>query len=286
MEASGPNAEQIAYWTTTAGPKWVAWQALLDAQIDALGRAAMDLLPLAAGARVIDVGCGCGQSVLELAERVGPHGHVLGVDVSAPMLARAAERVRAAGYRHVELREADAQTHAFAPGAADAVFSRFGVMFFADPTAAFANLRRALQAGGRLAFVCWQPLERNPWMAVPLAAAAAHLALPPPPPAGAPGPFALGAHERITELLAAAGFSDVRIDGYETTLQVGGTADLDAVTDFVLQLGGPLVTAVREAAADVLPRVRSAVRAALAAYWDTTGVRMPAASWLVGARQP
>lgn len=285
MESGGPNAEQIAYWTTQAGPKWVTYQAMLDAQLDPFGRAALDALGVAPGARVVDVGCGCGQSLLELAERVGPDGHVVGIDVSAPMLERAADRVRAAGYRQVELVEADAQTHPFDPQTADAVFSRFGLMFFADPPAAFTNLHHALRSDGRLAFVCWQPLERNPWMAVPLAAAAAHLPLPPPPPPDAPGPFALGSRDRIAALLAAAGFEQVRIDAFETTLTVGGTTDLETATAFVLQLGGPLATAVREATPETMARVRGAVRESLRPYHDRDGVRMPAASWIVTARR-
>lgn len=284
VEPSGPNAEQIAYWTAQAGPKWVTYQAMLDAQLDPFGRAAMTALGVAPGERVVDVGCGCGQSVLELAERVGPAGHVVGIDVSAPMLERAAQRVRAAGHRHVELVEGDAQTHAFAPRAAHGVFSRFGLMFFADPPAAFANLRRALRRGGRLAFVCWQPLERNPWMSVPLSAAAAHVTLPPPPPPEAPGPFALGSRDRVAAVLAAAGFVQVRIEAYETALTVGGTTDLEAATGFVLQLGGPLATAVREANAEILATVRDAVRESLRPYHGPDGVRMPAAAWVVTAR--
>ncbi len=174
LEYTGPNAEQIQYWNEQRGRAWVAQQELIEAQLAPLGRHAMDRAAIAAGERVLDVGCGCGQTTLELARRVGPRGSVLGADISSVMLGRARELAGAAGATNVRFEEADAQTHAFPPAGFDVLFSRFGVMFFADPRAAFANLRTALRPGARVAFVCWQALPLNPWMAVPLAAALQH----------------------------------------------------------------------------------------------------------------
>jgi len=162
MDATGPNAEQIVYWNETAGPKWVALQELLDAQIEPLGLAMMDLLDIATGEHVLDVGCGTGQTTVELGRRTGPSGRVTGVDVSSPMLTRARERAGASGSGNVTFIQADAQTHEFDMATADVCFSRFGIMFFADPAAAFANLRAALGPGGRLGFVCWQAVQDNP----------------------------------------------------------------------------------------------------------------------------
>ena len=139
LEASGPNAEQIRYWNETAGPKWIGFQQVLDEQLGALGRRAMDRAGVARRERVIDVGCGCGDTTIELGRRVGPQGTVVGVDVSTPMLERAATQARAAQLANVRLENADAQTHRFPPGQCDLVFSRFGVMFFADPVTAFMN---------------------------------------------------------------------------------------------------------------------------------------------------
>jgi ubiquinone/menaquinone biosynthesis C-methylase UbiE len=138
------NTDQIANWNERSGPRWVAMQRLLDAQLAPFGDAALARLPLAAGMRVLDVGCGCGDTTLRLADAVGPAGLALGVDVSAPMLARARER--SAGRADVAFVEADAQTHAF-EGRFDALYSRFGVMFFDDPAAAFARLHAALVPG-------------------------------------------------------------------------------------------------------------------------------------------
>jgi SAM-dependent methyltransferase len=281
---AGPNAEQIGYWNEVAGPRWVALQPMLDAQISPLGERAMEAAGVGAGERVLDVGCGCGQSSLQLAERAGPRGPVLGVDVSAPMLARAQERAREADAANLLFRRADAQVDALGEASFDLVFSRFGVMFFADPEAAFANLRRALAPGGRLAFVCWQGLAHNPWMLVPLAAIAAHVRLPPAPAPGAPGPFSFADAERVCAILRAAGLREIECAPLEGRLRVGGEGDLDAAVDFALQMG-PAAAALREAGEAARPRAAAAVRDALAPYADDGGVCMDYSAWIVSARR-
>jgi SAM-dependent methyltransferase len=284
LPAAGPNAEQIAYWNAQMGERWVAQQALLDAQIEPLGVAVMDRAQLAPGQRVLDVGCGCGQTTLQLAERVAPAGSVVGIDVSAVMLERARERAAGLGERgaHIRFENADAQTAALAP--CDLVFSRFGVMFFADPPAAFANLRRALAPGGSLAFVCWQGLQHNEWVRVPLMAAAKHLPLPPPAP-GAPGPFAFADPARVRGILAEAGFAEIEIEPHERELAIA-QGSLDEAVGFLMQLG-PLGRVLREAgaaAAELQDVVAQSVREALAPFAGPSGVRMASASWIVTAR--
>ncbi|MFM8754728.1 MAG: class I SAM-dependent methyltransferase, partial [Phenylobacterium sp.] len=165
------NEAQEAYWNDLAGRTWAALQDRIDRQIRPLGLAAMDRLAPSPGETVLDIGCGCGDTSLELARRVGPEGEVLGLDISGLMLEVARRRAAEAGASALEFRQADAQVAAL-PGGRDAVFSRFGVMFFADPPAAFANLRRALRPGGRLGFVCWRPLAENLWMRLPAETAA------------------------------------------------------------------------------------------------------------------
>ena len=288
IAADGPNAQQIEYWNEVSGDKWVAMNDVIDAQIEPLGSAAIDLAKVRAGERVLDVGCGCGQTTLQLAERVGSAGAVRGVDISAPMLARAQERVDAAGVGHVQLANVDAQTETFSSDV-DLVFSRFGVMFFADPERAFANLLSALRPGARLACVTWQALPRNPWMLVPVSAAAKHLPPSDPPDPEAPGPFALADAARTERILAAAGFEDIAHDPLEREILVGGGGDLDETVSFVLQLG-PVGGALREAGEEVRAAAAQDVRAALEPYFvdgpDGPGVRMPAAAWLVTAKRP
>jgi len=285
LDTDGPNAEQVRYWNETAAPKWVEYQAVLDTQLEGLGCLTMDRARLVPGERVLDVGCGCGATTRALAARVGPGGGALGVDVSAPMLARAAALTRDAGLVNVRFTNADAQTHRFEPGSADVLFSRFGVMFFADPPAAFRNLRGALRPGGRVSFVCWQPLAENPWLLVPLGAAAQHLQLPPPPAPGAPGPFAFADPEHVRVILAQAGFDGIHLEGVRETLTVGG-GGLEEAVHFLLEGVGPTTAALREADPAVRPRVYAAVREALAPFTTAAGVRMPAAAWIVTARAP
>jgi SAM-dependent methyltransferase len=279
-----PNAEQVKYWNEVAGPLWVAREELLDAAIAPAGRRAMDAAAPAAGELVLDVGCGCGSTTLELARRVGPTGQVLGVDLSEPMLARARVRAEESGVANARFMRADAQTADLGRERFDVLYSRFGVMFFADPPAAFANLRRSLKRGGRVAFVCWQPVQRNPWMLLPALAVGRHLPLPAPDPA-APGPFAFADPARVQDVLARGGFSDVAIDGAEFSLAVGGGGDLDRATEFTLEVG-PAASALR--AANAGPELRRAVvesvREALAPYERDGGVWMDAAVWLVSAR--
>ena len=166
----GPNAQQVEYWNTQ-GARWVEVGPRIDAQLEPLGLATIERAAVRVGERVLDVGCGCGQATLQLAERVGATGSVLGSDISEPMLARARERAGEAGLENVEFRQGDAQTEPFPESHFDLIFSRYGVMFFADSEAAFANLRVALRPGGRLVFVCWQELGKNPWLEQPLGAA-------------------------------------------------------------------------------------------------------------------
>jgi SAM-dependent methyltransferase len=283
MDASGPNAKQIQYWNETAGPKWVKLQALIDDQVRALGRFAMDRAALLPGERVLDVGCGCGDTTIELARRVVPGGAATGIDISAVMLERARQAARdqqvAASFER-----ADAQTHAFPAASIDVLYSRFGVMFFADPQAAFTNLRRVLRPGGRLSFICWQSLPENPWMFVPLGAALQFL---PPPPLlapDAPGPFAFADTGRVEGILSGAGFTDVQFQDVRQTLRVGGGAGIDQTVDFLMQMG-PAAAALRESPDPTLaPRVAAAVRESLAPYVTDDGIRMESASWIVTAR--
>jgi SAM-dependent methyltransferase len=283
LPAAGPNAEQIEYWNVTSGPRWVAVEARVNAQISPFGLLAMERATLAPGKRVLDVGCGMGQSALQLSERVGGSGEVVGVDISQVMLERAALRVAERGVKNVRLLNADAQSCAFDTPSFDVVYSRFGVMFFADPRAAFANLRRAMSPGGRLAFVCWQAIEKNPWMSKPTAAIADRVELPPRPAPDAPGPFAFADAERVRALLAAAGFEHIEIEPIDQSLSIGGGGSLDDAVTFLLEIG-PAAAALREAGPGERRDAATAIRETLRAHATASGVVMDAAAWIVSAQ--
>jgi SAM-dependent methyltransferase len=278
MEANGPNAEQIEYWNKQAGPKWVADVEQLDAMLAPLGLAAVERAAPKPGERVIDVGPGLGQTLLQLAERVGPTGSVLGVDISTPMLEGARARLRAAGVTHVTLQNADAQTHSFAPASFDLVFSRFGVMFFVDPVAAFANLAKALRPGGRVTFVCWQALAKNVWMTEPLAAVAKHVPLPPPGDPHAPGPFAFADSERVRGILERAGLRNAGFESLTGDIRIG--KDLDQATLIASEVGAAS-RVLREATESARKAAIAEIRATLAPRVTANGVSLPYAAWIV-----
>jgi SAM-dependent methyltransferase len=280
-EAPIANAAQITYWNEIAPATWTVFQTRLDALFEPLTKIAIGAAAPAAGETAIDIGCGCGATVLDLARLVGPTGQVLGLDVSEPMAGKARERIAAEALTQAEIVVSDAATYEFEPAAADLLFSRFGVMFFDDPTDAFAHMRAAMRPKGRALFACWRTLADNPWFGMPLLSAR-HL-LPPQPPVdpNAPGPFAFADPDRVRRILTDAGWHDVDLRRQDTPMQLGA---LNIAVDFALRMG-PLAAIVREANDDALrDRVREVLIKAFAAYSGPDGVSLPGSVWLVSAR--
>ena len=281
LATNGANSAQIEHWNGPAGETWVRLQARLDAQLAPLGRLAMDRAAIRPGEAVLDVGCGTGETTLELSRRVGESGKVLGVDVSRPMLSLARQRLEAAGLSQTRFEEGDAQSHDFARGGFDLVFSRFGIMFFADPVAAFRNLRAALTKKGRLVFVTWRPAAENPWVSVPMTAAFQHIPQPPPPPPGGPGEFSFAQRDRVYQILTGAGYKDITIEPEDRLI---GGANLDVTVDTTLAMG-PVAAALREADPAKREPVACAVRQAFTPYDGSEGVRLGAGVWVVRAKR-
>jgi SAM-dependent methyltransferase len=281
------NTAQIAYWNDRAAVTWTALQDHLDGMFAPLTAIALDAAAPAPGERVIDIGCGCGATVLELARRIGPDqippGRVLGVDVSEPMTARARQRITAAGLTNADVLVSDASSHPFAPASADLLFSRFGVMFFADPAAAFANLRAAIRPGGRLVFACWRALEENSWFSVPVAAAG-HL-LPPSPPSepDAPGPFAFADPDRVRRILAVAGWNHVTVTRQDVPIRVAGPGGITEAAEFATRVGA-LARGLAEAEPEVKARAAQLVAEALGPFDGPDGITLTGSIWLVSAR--
>jgi SAM-dependent methyltransferase len=281
------NEEQERFWNDVAGPLWVAAEEEIERHTGPFGEVALAVAAPAEGEAVLDVGCGCGATAIALAAAVGAGGTVLGVDLSAAMLARAEERVAASGASQVWFRRADAQGADLGAGSFDLVFSRFGVMFFADPVAGFANLRRALRSDGRMVFVCWQAPSANPWMAVVNRAAARMFGLDAPP-HDAPGPFSLADPERIAAVLYAGAFRTVEITAHEERLHLGSG---QPVEDWVHQrlMMGPARSSYLDSQPDRQREVRAVLAESLAAHRidvddPMSGLAMDAAAWVVDAR--
>ncbi len=286
--AGAPNAEQIEYWNGEAGATWSERDGEMDAMLRPLGEAVIDRAGLTAGEKVLDIGCGCGATSALLAERVGPGGCVLGVDISAPMLERAREKLATLppDTRQVlAFEQADAATFKFAPAHFDLLYSRFGVMFFDDPTAAFANMRTALKPGGRVALLCWGPLEENQWIKVPMGAAMAHLPPPEPVDPRAPGPFAFADADYLTGILDAAGFTGIDLEPFKPTLQFGRNKSVEETAGFFLDIG-PTARALAGQADTLRQTVREAIVAAISPHFVDGVLELAGRCWIATARAP
>lgn len=270
------NQQQIDYWNGKAGETWVRSMDRIDGMMAPITKALLERAAVVPGERVVDVGCGCGSTTLELVRR---GALVFGIDVSEPMLALAKERAR--GLQGVAFRRTDAATQPFTPDH-ELVFSRFGVMFFADPVAAFRNLRTGMTPDGRLCFVCWQPAAENPWMSLSGQAVAPFLSKPDQPlDPHAPGPFAFADPNHLRSVLEQAGFASIGIEDLRATLHLGD--DLDQAIAFQSDIG-PVARALAELEGETRARAIAAVREALARHVTPKGVDLGAACWLVTAR--
>lgn len=271
------NADQIAYWNGDVGKRWAAQQARLDTMLAPISDAILTTANAQPGEHVLDVGCGCGDTSIKLAK----HGaHVTGIDVSAPMLALAKRRAQETNAA-VTFTEANAAAQRFDPHDFDLLFSRFGVMFFANPDEAFANMRKALKPGGRAAFVCWRDWRENEWVRVPIMAVRPHV--PPQPQLGPedPGPFAFADPARVRRILANGGFDVITLKPFDTKVEIGATLD-DAVG--YLQEFGPISRALTDASPAQKEQAVKALREALAPFAKTSPITLGAAVWLVTAK--
>ena len=275
-------AKQQFDWNGPSGANWVARQEMQDAVLAPASALLFAAAKLQKGERVIDIGCGCGDTTLEAARQVGAAGVAFGADISVPMIARARERSAAEGLG-AAFAVADATDHPFPPGGADAFISRFGVMFFAEPERAFANMHRGLKPGGRFVFICWQPLKLNEWMVTPLRAALEHAPRLPDPDPDEPGPFAFADEAKVRRILAGAGFTDVTMRREAMTLDIAAGQGFEAGLASATAIG-PASWALREANGAQRAAGIAAIRAALAPFSEGGSVRLRAAPWVVEAR--
>ena len=275
------NADQIAYWNGPAGKRWADRQQAQDILLGPVADILVDRAGLKAGERVIDVGCGSGATTIAFAQKVGPSGHALGIDLSEPMLARA--RARAPKGLPVDFVLADATVYPFDPENFDLLASRFGVMFFAEPVKSFANMRKALRPSGRLAFACWREPRDNPWMMTPLQAVYKHAPKLPPQGPEDPGPFAFASQARVHRILGAAGFRGIAMEACPLSLDIAIGSGLEAAVQGALEIG-PAHRALEGQPPDVVAAATNTIRETLAPFAKGDTVALPGSIWIVTAR--
>jgi len=280
------RSEYVDFWNEILAPKFVRYRHVL---VDGLTRHSARVFPtldVREGDRVVDVGCGFGDTAMALARRVGPTGSVLAIDCCDAFLAHGRADAEAAGVANVTFAEADVERYAFA-GEHDYCFSRFGTQFFENPVAGLRNMRASLKPGGRMTMIVWRRIEDNPWLGLPKQVVLRHL----PPPGDearscGPGPFSMADQETVTRQLEIAGFTDIAFERVDAPLTAGHTID-DAI-GFQLALG-PAGEVYREAgplAEDRHDVIVADMRALLADYVADEGVVMPSSSWKIDARRP
>ena len=284
MMSESDNTAQIAEWNGPQGERWATMQREIDGIVLPFGQAALEAAGAQPGERVIDIGCGCGDTSIELARLVGASGAVLGVDVSRPMLEVARSRADREPNVNLAFREADASSAELPPGT-DLLYSRFGVMFFSEPIDAFAHLRKALRPGGRSVFVCWRTPRDNAWAMTPLTAARQALNITPPPmDPNAPGPFSFADEARVRAVLEGAGYAAIALRRFDAEIRLGDTARAAAETALRI---GPTSRLVREVGVEHEPLIRDAVERALAPLAAPDGqLRLNGSTWIVSATNP
>lgn len=274
------NADQIAYWNGPGGRHWTDRQQLQDVVLAPVSKILIERATVKAGEAIIDVGCGCGATSFDLLKQVGATGRVTGIDISEPMLGRARELAPANA--PVEFVLADATVYPFAPESADMLFSRFGVMFFAQPTDSFANMRKALRPGGRLAFACWRTPRDNPWMMLGLQEAYKFVPKLPEVKPDDPGPFSFASEERVRGILGGAGFSDVKMERADLSLDIATGRGLEAALETVLAIG-PASRALDNQPTEKIEAATQAIRTMLAAHQKGDTVPLGGSIWIVTA---
>jgi ubiquinone/menaquinone biosynthesis C-methylase UbiE len=281
------NAEAIQAWDGVLFDKFSRFRHLLTTGLSAHGTEALHRHPPAPGARVLDLGCGFGDTTLEIARLVGPQGQAVGVDAAAKFVEEAERTTKRAEVPNASYFTADVQAGDLR-GPYDLAFSRFGVMFFASLVAAMRNVKKALKPGGSVMLVVWRKREDNAWTnAAELAVKAILPAVPhdnPDEPTCGPGPFSMAGADTVSAQLVAAGYTQISFERFDTDICIG--KDLEEALGFATSLG-PAGEMIRLAAAkgiDETPRVHAALREALAPYVRPNGVYAPSSTWFVRAK--
>ena len=281
---SDANKDQKDFWSGKGGDIWVKRQQAMDTMLNPLGEAALKKLELNEDSNVLDIGCGCGNTTLNIAEKIKPSGRVTGLDISKPMLQRAIESAQNRSLENTSFQCLDVQTEDFGVNTFNAAFSRFGVMFFEDPVAAFRNINESLLPRSPLSFICWQSPIQNPWQSLFVQEVKKFIDLPSPPPRS-PGPFAFMESDYVNSILENSNFENVEIVGYEAKVNMfSGRSLSDAVQDYTSI--NPVVTEMlKDSTVELKERILNSVIEVFSPYFSEKGLIFSSATWIVTANK-
>lgn len=277
------NIKQKEFWSGAGGDVWVNKQREMDIMLNPLGQRAIDKLNLSSIKTIIDIGCGCGATTLEIAKNI-PEGKIVGVDISEPMLSRAREDALKMSLSNTDFVVKDVQTDEIDNNHFDIAFSRFGVMFFEDPYEAFKNINKALKKGGQLSFVCWQHASLNPWQSLSIEVIRGFLDLPAPPPKG-PGPFAFEDKSYVQDILESSNFQEIEIMGNEEQIIMFSGKSLKEACEDYLTINPIVTEMLKNSANELKEEILEALMTKFSDFHKEEGLVFPSATWIVTAKK-
>jgi SAM-dependent methyltransferase len=282
-DTSPEKVSSESLWAGQSGERWLTNADRFEEMLEPIGHALIELAACQQGERIIDVGCGAGATSISISQKVGAAGAVTGLDISSVLVAEATRRAQMLGLENLSFVLGDAAIAELPLAQADCVVSRFGIMFFSDPQAAFAHLHGFLKPSGRMFFACWAPLLQNLWRLEVGNIINAHFPLPTPIPR-APGPFAFDEPAYVQEILQSAGFKDVKISQWQDNLCIGGNgSNAESAAEFLLKaLGNTQLP--EDLSAEIRIAIHTELKERLRMFETEKGVQMPAAAWLISAR--
>ena len=275
------NAKQKDFWSGKGGDYWVEKQSEMDIMLNPLGEKALAKLDLKSNSDVLDIGCGCGATTLEIAKKVS-EGTVTGLDISVPMLDKAESEASIQGIANVDFRVVDVQVDQLASEKYDYVYSRFGVMFFDDPYEAFKNIFSSIKEGGELSFVCWQDPSLNPWQSLSVQVIRGYLDMPSPPPRS-PGPFAFHEKDYVKEILEKSGFSNISFDDNQEDITMFSGKSLQEASEDYLAINPVVTEMLKDSPDDLKAEIVESLKEAFSEFHKGDGLVFPSATWVVSA---
>jgi len=275
------NIKQKEFWSGKGGDYWVVKQNEMDTMLNPLGKKALAKLDLKSNSKVLDVGCGCGATTLEIAQRVS-EGSVTGLDISVPMLDKAKSEASIQGVANVDFQIIDVQVDQLASEEYDYVYSRFGVMFFEDPFEAFKNLSSSIKKGGELSFVCWQNPSLNPWQSLSIQVIRGYLDMPSPPPRS-PGPFAFQEKDYVKDILEQSGFSNISFDDNQEDITMFSGKSLEEASEDYLAINPVVTEMLKDSTENLKAEIVESLKDAFSEFYKGDGLVFPSATWIVSA---